>query len=85
MHASTCPMLNTAASSGRAARVVKRIEGAELDETIADLNERGFPVKSCHCLSGRLSQHCALHADHEHCPRETTLGTSACECPCHRL
>lgn len=38
-------MTNT---SGR--RVI-RIEGAELEETIADLNGRGFPVRECKCLA----------------------------------
>lgn len=32
-----------------------------------------------------LSQHCAVTDDHEHCPRETTLGTQRCVCPCHGL
>ena len=52
VHASTCPMLNVAAKAGRGARVVKRIEGDGLDFTISDLNERGFPVKTCRCLKG---------------------------------
>jgi hypothetical protein len=30
-----------------------------------------------------LSQQCGLYGDHAHCPRETTLGTGPCECPCH--
>ncbi len=32
----------------------------------------------------KMSQHCRIMGDHVHCPGETTLGTSACECPCHR-
>jgi hypothetical protein len=31
-----------------------------------------------------MSQHCGVIGDHAGCPREITLGTSPCECPCHR-
>lgn len=44
VHASTCEMLKTAG------RKVVRVEGPDLQETIDDLNERGYPVKRCKCL-----------------------------------
>lgn len=43
LHLSTCSMVSTA-------KVVAEISADELQADIADLNERGFPVKACKCL-----------------------------------
>lgn len=48
-------------------------------------------LRNCTCKSTiavdvgpvRVSRHCGVTGDHANCPRETTLGTSLCECPCH--
>jgi hypothetical protein len=48
------------------------------DEKGIELREPYVLVRDC-----AMSQHCSVTEDHEHCPRETTLGTKACECPCH--
>jgi hypothetical protein len=54
VHSSACPMV--AAAKKSRGRVKVRTEGAlhvALDEEIADLNERGFPVRECRCLGSR--------------------------------
>lgn len=47
VHASTCPLV----AAAKASRGAVRVTTAD-DETIADLNERGFPVKFCKCTKG---------------------------------
>jgi len=63
LHAPDCPMLRTA--TGRRFSTVHRyavgeicrgyrdpLDQAEFDDIVADLNDRGFPVKHCKCLNG---------------------------------
>ena len=50
LHTAECAMVNTAKSRPRGK--VKLITG-DIEETVADLNERGFPVKECKCLKLR--------------------------------
>lgn len=42
-----------------------------------------YPCEYGHA-SAHLSQACGVTMLHGSCPRETTLGTHACECGCHK-
>jgi hypothetical protein len=60
---------------------------AHADEYEA-LTKSGLPVDQILKFTERthwpkLSQHCGVTGLHTQCPREITLGTSACECGCH--
>ena len=51
LHALECNMVNTAKQNGRPLRMVSIVE---LEEMVADLNEREFPVKRCKCCRKEL-------------------------------
>jgi|HubBroStandDraft_3_1064219.scaffolds.fasta_scaffold125503_2 hypothetical protein len=46
LHAPDCPMVNMAKNSRGRVTMIPSVD----EEEIADLNERGFPVKACKCL-----------------------------------
>lgn len=47
LHAPECAMVNTARKNRRP---LYTVTAAQLDADVADLNERGYPVKTCKCL-----------------------------------
>lgn len=50
LHAEDCSMVRSA--NGKR---VKLIKGSDVDDDVADLEERGFPVKQCKCCNGGVS------------------------------
>ena len=68
-------------SEASAARVAFGAHSDGLLRERAGLVEAGAVHFSVYSVP--TSQACAL-GDHDHCPRETTLGTSKCECLCHK-
>lgn len=46
LHAAACPMVNTGRRGGKS---TTKIVTEDLEATVADLNEREYPVKRCKC------------------------------------
>jgi hypothetical protein len=49
IHSSSCQLV---AAARRSRNGKTRVIDADLDAVVADLNERGYPVKRCKCLGG---------------------------------